>query len=505
MECVRLVAAFLSWLRVVSAQGVCYNPTTTPPPRATAATTPATKPLEVPREPEVPSTSSAVEVARASPSKYLDPAIFGLKIPPGEITLPEKQSVTTIDENGEGVVAQLYADVGENRIVMLPNGSLVARTRDESPLTERLFRPATKKDITDQLKARFPRFATQTTRHFNYVYNTSPNFFTGTSRILETLLPGLRKFAEAQGIKAHAPDVPLVVIMFHTQQQFSLYSKMPAGTLAYYDPITNEIVMHEESPFLKRDPELAFKDTIATIAHEGAHQILHNIGVQKRLSMWPQWISEGIAEYLSPTSFGKDLRWQGPNATHDMRMLELELYFKSRGLETTDETMIKYTVAAYRLSSSGYASAWAITHYLANKEQAAFAAHLREVSQRKPLESSDDVVESGLLRQNLQLFQKHFGDDLAGLEKKLIEHLKTLPYDDPYAELPHFVAMIEWAADGKPKREANVFHLQSMARKWLEDKREILSTEGVRTATVAVRDYANRPIAEREVRRFLGR
>lgn len=466
---------------------------------------------EKPDDPEPPRTSSATaasgygaaEVASDAPSKYLDPELLGFDIPAGKVTLPEKQSVTTNNEDGEGVVAKVYADIGANRIVMLPNGKLVARTRDESPLTERAFRPASRKDITDQLKARFPGFATKATRHFNYVYNTTPNFFTGTSRILETLLPGLRKFAGQQGIKTHDPEVPLIVIMFHSQRQFSLYSKMPDGVLAYYDVVTNEIVMHEESPFLKSDPELAFKDTIATIAHEGAHQILYNIGVQKRLSMWPMWLSEGLAEYLSPTSFGKDLRWKGPGATHDMRMLDLELYFKSRGLETTDETMIKYSVGAYGLSSSGYASAWAITHYLATNEKEAFAAHLREVSEREPFERPGDLLESGIIPQNLKLFEKHFGSDLAEMERKLIEHLKKLPYDDPYAELPHFVAMIEWKADGKTKREANVFHLPSMATKWLEDKRKVLSAEGVPRATVAVRDYANRPIAEREVQRFL--
>lgn len=263
--------------------------------------------------------------------------------------------------------------------------------------------------------------------------------------------------------------------------------------------------MYEQSPMWKVDPELAFKDTIATIAHEGAHQILANIGVQKRLSMWPMWLTEGLAEYLSPTSFGKNLRWKGAGATHDLRMSDLELYFKLRGLEETDAALINYTVSAYRLTSFSYASAWALTHYLAANDKKAFAAHLHEVSQREPLERPGDLLEGKIIPQNLKLFTKHFGDDLPALEKQLIEHLKGLPYDPPYAERPHYVAMLEWQADGKRKREANIFRISVLAQKWLADKRKVLTAEGIPRATVSVRQYANRPLAERDARQFLGR
>jgi hypothetical protein len=410
----------------------------------------------------------------------------------------------TVDEDGEGVVAHVYVDVGENRIVMLPNGNLVARSKAESPLTERPFRPATRKEITDQLERRFPRFTRNATRHFSYVYNTSPNFYTGTSRILETMLPGLQKFVKDQGLEPEDPKVPMVVIMFRTEAEYRLHGA-PAGALAYYSIKSNEIVMHAESPLWKTNPELAFKDTIATIAHEGAHQILANIGVQKRLSMWPMWLSEGLAEYLSPTSFGRDLRWKGAGASHDLRMSELEFYFKSRGLEETDENMIKYSVAAYQLSASGYASAWALTHYLANNEKKAFAAHLRDVSARQPLERPGDILTTGLIPKNLNLFTKHFGDDLPGMEKRLIEHLKTLPYDDPYAKYVHFLATIEWRQDGKQRREANVFPLPELAQKWLSDKRKVLGEAGVARASTDIRQFKDRPLAERNGILFLGR
>ena len=46
------------------------------------------------------------------------------------------------------------------------------------------------------------------------------------------------------------------------------------GVVAYYDVLTNRVVICEESELWKVKPELAMRQAISTIAHEGAHQIL---------------------------------------------------------------------------------------------------------------------------------------------------------------------------------------------------------------------------------------
>ena len=96
-------------------------------------------------------------------------------------------------------------------------------------------------------------------------------------------------------INTHDPEIPLVVIMFNTEAQFQAYSegqRVPHGAVAYYNMVNNHIVLHEESRLFASSPELARGQLLSTIAHEGAHQILHNIGVQQRLSMWPMWLTE---------------------------------------------------------------------------------------------------------------------------------------------------------------------------------------------------------------------
>src|SRR6188472_4639005 len=160
--------------------------------------------------------------------------------------------------------------------------------------------------------------------------------------------------------------------MFRTETEFNRHRRMPAGVVAYYDPVTNRVFMYEQSRLAQVRPDLALGQAISTIAHEGVHQILHNIGVQQRLSMWPMWLSEGLAEYFAPTTAGERLKWKGSGQVNDLRMFELEQYIKSRAAEKPDGQMIEHTTQAARLTSTGYASAWALTHYLAKNKRAEF-------------------------------------------------------------------------------------------------------------------------------------
>jgi hypothetical protein len=414
------------------------------------------------------------------------------------------QRVTTTDRAGAPVVAKLHVSVGDNRIVMLPDGELVVRHEREAPTTDRPFEPISKNDLAERLRSDFPGFKTKQTRRYLYVYNTSDEFALATSRIVETMFPGVSAYAKAQKIEIHEPEVPLVAIMFRTEAEFQKYQRMPPGVVAYYNMLTNHVVMYEESRLRAAKPELAIQQSISTIAHEGAHQILHNIGVQDRLSVWPMWLSEGLAEFFAPTTFGRRLKWKGAGQVNDMRMFELELYLKSREAGQPDGAMIEQTVAAGRLTSTGYASAWSLTHFLAMKRRTQFYEYVREVSQLGPLETTGEMVAPGIVPANLDLFKKHFGDDLGALHKRLVLHLNKLPYNDPFAEWPHFVATVAVPDGRKAKRDANLFYTSRMAQRWIQESLETVTDKQRAAAQTNVREFPNRAIAAQYVRQWLG-
>ncbi len=449
-------------------------------------------------------TWAVVATASAQTAPIVDPQAFGFKIPPGPVSPGGGRCVLTDDRQGQPVVAQLHVEVGGHRIVMLPDGELVARANADAPLTDRAFQAISPEDLLARLTAGFgEQFKTRQTRNYVYIYNTSDEFALATSRILESMRPGVTSYVERMGIPVHEPEVPLVAIMFRTEPEFQSYERMAEGVVAYYHTLTNRIVMYEESPLLRVRRELGIQQAISTIAHEGVHQILHNIGVQQRLSAWPMWLSEGLAEYFAPTTFGSRLRWKGPGQVNDLRMLELELYIK--GGQRERGSLVDHTVGAARLTSTGYASAWSLTHYLAKRHKQEFGAYVREVAKLQPLQTSGGIVEPGVIPANLALFKEHFGEDLVALETRLVEHLKKQPYRDPFADLPHFVATFAVRDGRRVIRDANVFHTEHMARLWLAELRDRLSPAQRGEAQARILEVDNRIIAEQVARQYLGR
>lgn len=435
----------------------------------------------------------------------VQPREFGFDLPAGEASQPDNELVLTAGSSQQPTVAKTYVQVGDHRIVLLPDGQLVAKLASETTPTDRPFVPATVDALLQELTTGpFRSFRGKKTKHYAYVYNTSDNFALVASRILESMIPGMLNHARQQKIEVHEPEVPLVAIMFRTEREFQAYRRMPRGVVAYYDIPSNHIVMYEESELYRVKPDLAIQESISTIAHEGAHQILHNIGVQHRLSRWPMWLSEGLAEYYAPTSFGKNLRWKGAGQVNDMRMLSLELFLKGRDAETPTGQMIEHTVAAARLTSTGYATSWSLVHYLAKTNKENFHAYLRETSRLGPFEGGGDVVAPGVIPVNLERFKNHFGSDLAKLESGLINHLRGLPYSDPFADQPHYVAKIEIGTGRRARREANLFHSANMANKWVGEFLADLPEEQRSQARQEIQEFPNRPLADRSARQFLG-
>jgi hypothetical protein len=406
------------------------------------------------------------------------------------------QRVRVAGEGGDDVVAQLHAEVGNRRLVILPDGALKSLPASQAPFTEAPFVPATKEQIAAQLKAKgFDGFKTRSTARFVYVYNTSEPFCKGTSRILETMYPAILAYFKRLKIPVDHPQVPLVAIMFRTEEEFQKFDPVPHGIAAYYNSLSNHIVMYEQSELVEVAPELAMKQSIGTIAHEGIHQILHNIGVQQRLSRWPMWLSEGMAEYFAPTSVDQRLRWKGVGMPHDLRMYELKQYLDAK--EGKPGEIVDQVVGAERLTSSGYAAAWSLTHYLASRQKEKFHNYLRDVAKLGPLEPREKRVGETHRR----LFVEHFGSNYAGIESALMAHLKSLPYVDPIANQTHYVVLLDTAS----MRTAGVTTSPGNARKF-QDETLTKLPPAVRAGTrFQIMPFADKESAQRFADQFLGR
>ena len=424
----------------------------------------------------------------------IDPRSFGLEIPTGQLYEGGDRCglvrVGTADEQ----VAKVYVQVGDNFIMLMPDGELRAFTKDKVTLTDRPFKPDSGKAIAERMvDDYFSGFKVKITARYVYIYNTSDAFAEATSRIIETMMRGVMIYARAQRIKVSDPEVPLVVTMFRTEAEYQRYKKMPEGVIAYYNILNNQVTLYEESALGRVDRELGIKQTLSTIAHEGAHQILHNIGVQKRLSIWPMWLTEGMAEFYAPTETGKDLKWRGAGKVNDFRMLELESLFGGKTDLRLDGEIIRQTVTADRLSSSGYASAWALVHFLAKTERSNYNGMINELSNLAPLQGF--VSRDSNVKSNQKMFESIFGDEWIEMEEDLIKHLKRQRYRSPFSAYPHYVAFVAYQKDGKPMKRVNTFLSPFSAQEWFDELVDDLPAESRQTAEGRVRRFDNRDSA----------
>ncbi len=387
----------------------------------------------------------AVVVARGVPAigqeslaPQVDPRDLGLAVARGVDPVEgQGKSVMVPDELDRPVVGKLYFESGDRRVVLLPSGRLTSVPVTAVTQTERPFEALEPKVLMERLtEQEFPGFKSKATRRYVYIYNTSEEFATATSRILETMYPKLIALCKRRDLSVVEPEVPLVIVMFRTEEEFQQYREMPEGVVAYYNGISNYVVMYEKSKLVDVAPMIAIKQAISTIAHEGVHQILHNIGVQRRLSGWPKWVSEGLPEYFSPTDVARGIRWKGAGEINDLRMKNLDERFRANPAAFGRGDFLKSTVMAEQLDSAGYASSWAITYFLAEHRPKQFYAYLQEIEKIGPLASLSE-------QQQLDLFEEHFGDDWARLETELFNRLKKLPYIDPILNQPHYVVLMK--------------------------------------------------------------
>ena len=433
------------------------------------------------------------------PAPKADPADFGLAIPSTGLVRQGEGRRVLLDDNRQPVVAQVLADVADQRIVILPSGRLRSLPIAETKATERAFVGSTREDLVRQLTAKtLPGFKNRKSEHYLFIYNCSDAFQTATRRILETMYAPVVENLKRRKFPVVKPQTPLVVIIFATEEQFQKYHPMPPGVVAYYSGVSNHVVLFEQSRLADAAPELAIKQAVATIAHEGIHQILHNIGVQQRLSRWPMWISEGLPEFYAPTSAAERWRWKGVGEPNDMRMYELEQALKSGSVNLRE--LVQQTVVAPRLSSTGYAVAWALTHYLEKAKHKNFYAYLAEVSKTQPFAEGALGAPSGLAADEA-LFVKHFGGDYQKLANGLLKHLKNQKYADPILNQTHYVATFDTSA----QRSVSVTTSRVEAQKWQDANLNRVPPTLRARVSFQITPYPNRGTAEAAAKNWLAR
>lgn len=416
-------------------------------------------------------------------------------IPEGNIRQGGGRHVLLKGSSSELVVGRLYVEGDKRYLVTMPNGSLKSVSKDEVKETYRPFKAETAEEMQEGLLAGdFQGFKAKRTKRYLYLYDCSDDYFKAANMILETMYPKMVNFCEKLDLDVHDPEFPMVVIMFGDRESFDEFKRVPRGVAAYYSLISNHIVMYEDPELTQYAPQLALKSSVSTIAHEGVHQILGNIGVQQRFAKWPIWIQEGLPEYCSPTETGKRVRWRGLGRMNNLRMHSLVRYRKYVKENKSKKHWfdIKEVVEAKGLTSLGYAHAWGTVYGMAKsrKTKDQFAEMMRELNKYGPLEGPEKPEE---------LWVRHFGDNYKENAQHIVKELTKAykkDYRDPIENQTYFVAILETRSSYYSYVSPSI----AAIRQWAQE----IDEAGIRSK-MRVESFPSKSKAEAAKRQFLRR
>jgi hypothetical protein len=207
-----------------------------------------------------------------------DPRDLGLAIAQNAPLIPgDNQTVLVPDEEENPVVGKLQFSSGDQRIVLLPSGRLTSLESQQVTPTDRPFEPIEPEVIAERLSQQtFQGFKIKTDSPLRLSVQLErrvcdrdqPHFRVDVSEVGQLL-----RETRTHGSRNRSPR--WWSLCFATEEEFQTYREMPEGVVAYYNGISNYVVMYEKSKLAEVAPTIAVKQAISTVAHEGVHQVLH--------------------------------------------------------------------------------------------------------------------------------------------------------------------------------------------------------------------------------------
>jgi hypothetical protein len=375
------------------------------------------------------------------------------------------------DPRGRAVVAREYGSIKDRMAALLPDGQIC--WPDGLVITDEPFVPASMVEMRRLLldDPDFATFRVHQTPHYLIVYQCGESFARASADLLEKLQEGLTGALKKFGLPVVPTEFPLVAVIFATEDDFRANRRVAPDVQACYEILSNRIFFYEKSRRDQDSPEVSALRKPQTVAHEGTHQILNNVGIQPRLSDWPLWLVEGLAEYCSPPKVTKKgVDWAGlgqinPIHVATIRDLDDPLPHQFQGgprvgLPARDRQtpLVEHLVTRKDLTPTDYALSWALTHYLATKRVKEFVAYLKLLSRLNFDKQSPE--------EQLATFREVFGDDLAHMDGKVAKHLKSFKLSDA---LPHYAVIFEQhVGPSAVRRHFMVSQSPSVIREWLE-------------------------------------
>lgn len=331
----------------------------------------------------------------------------------------------------------LLFEANDGQLSILTAEQIEAKTEDNQPVA-----PITQDAMAEQLLAELPEgFRIYKTKHYVFAYQNNLAYAQWVAGLYDGhLYRGFEKFwDQRKKFELTEPPWPMAVVVFGSKLAYEQYVQRelggPAGAMvAYYNLMTNRVAMYDltsehSGVSQPTEDERHIREVlsnpraipmVATIIHEGTHQLMFNRGLQRRLGYAPLWLNEGIALFFETPDLKSSRGWRVPGKVNPPRMQLFIQNYRNRPADAI-EKMIGDD-EPFRNEQTGlasYADAWALNHFLLNRRSDEMVEYLKYTSSQPPLTEKTPA-------ERLADFKKFFGDDLAKLEEDFIDYMRKL-------------------------------------------------------------------------------
>lgn len=282
------------------------------------------------------------------------------------------------------------------------------------------FRGYSSEEMRQQLYEEFgTRFGFTSTGHYLVAH---PRGEGGEwARRFEDLYRTFVNYFRVRGFSPIEPPYPLVAVVFPNRSEYQRYVTKsevgaPTGALGHYEPASNRVYLYDQST----PGDERWAETASTVIHEATHQTAYNVGVHRRFSPIPRWVSEGLATMFEARGVYDARSYdRGADRINRGRLYDLQndvLPNKSVG---TVASFVSSNQMFDRKPISAYAQAWALTYFLAETRPQAYSAYLERLAAR-PLFQEYSPAE------RVADFRRAFGGDLELLDSQFVSFAKDL-------------------------------------------------------------------------------
>ena len=274
--------------------------------------------------------------------------------------------------------------------------------------------------------------------NFVLVYNTEKAYARWVAGLYKKLERGFKGYWTKGKFKLVAkPDFPLAVIIFKSRQEFERYMANDLGTvnpamMAYYNLETNRVVMFdltaEEFRVQGEVNDRRINEVlnnpraihmVATIIHEGTHQLMFNYGMQVRYSDTPLWLNEGMAMFFETPDLNADRGWRTIGKLNFIRVNQFLEYINKRPEDSLTQMIQKDDGFRSETALDTYAQAWAFNYFLLKRHKKEFVEYLKFMSKKK-------VLRYDTPEQRLADFQSHFDSTLEQLDREFVLYFQKM-------------------------------------------------------------------------------